>query len=89
MQDIRVLETTGVQVNIPERGEITIFGSMSQFCWDCLAINESFGLVSDFSHNYHCLFCYCTKISSSSVFKEDQFELRTKLNHIVLMCNSK
>ena len=54
MKDIKILETTAVKIDVPGRGEVTIFGSISQFCGDCLAINEIFGLVCDFSHDYHC-----------------------------------
>ena len=45
MSDIKILETDGIVVNIPGRGDVNIFGSLSQFSGDCLAMNEVFGLV--------------------------------------------
>ena len=72
-KDIKILETIGVQIYIPGRREVTIFGSISQFCGDFLVINEIFGLVCDFSHDYHCSMCYCTKDSLNSFFREDNF----------------
>ena len=72
VKDVKILETI-VPIYIPGRGEVTIFGSISQFCGDCLAINEIFGLVCDFSHDYHCSMCYCTKDFLNSFFREDNF----------------
>jgi hypothetical protein len=82
-KDIKILETIGVQIYIPGRREVTIFGSISQFCGDFLVINEIFGLVCDFSHDYHCSMCYCTKDSLNSFFREDNFVLRSKISHTI------
>lgn len=81
MKDINILETSGIQINVAGRGQVNFFGSLSQFSGDCLAINEIFGLVCDFSHDYHCSMCYCSKISMSSFFTEDKFELRSRNSH--------
>lgn len=81
MEDIKTLETTGIKVDIPGRGEVNIFGSIAQFSGDCLAMNEIFGFICDFSHDYHCTMCYCTKNSMQSFFKEENFNLRSKTLH--------
>ncbi len=82
MKDIKILETSGVEIDVQGKGNVTVFGFLTQLSGDCLAINEIFGLVCDFSHDYHCSMCYCTKDSLSSFFTEDKFELRFKTSHI-------
>ena len=78
---MNILEDKGITVYIPEIGERVIFGAVSQFTGDCLATNEIFGLITDFSHNYHCSHCYCTKDIMSTKFHEEDFVLRTKAEH--------
>lgn len=87
MEEIKLLETEGVSVNIPGRGDVTIFGSLSVFSGDCLAVNEIFGLVCDFSHDYHCSICYATKKELSTNFVESSFELRSKQQHAIDLDN--
>lgn len=71
MDELNILDTDGISVSIPETGDIKIFGSISQFTGDCLATNEIFGLVEDFSHDYYCPHCYCTRDSISHTFNEN------------------
>jgi hypothetical protein len=81
MDELNILETDGISVSIPETGDINIFGSISQFTGDCLATNEIFGLVEDFSHDYYCPHCYCTRDSISHTFNENEFVSRGKIEH--------
>ena len=76
-----ILQNQGIDVNIPEIGEVRIFGALSQFSGDCLATNEIFGLICDFSHDYHCPHCYCTKQMMSNNFSASDFPLRSKDEH--------
>ena len=44
--DIKILETDGIDVDIKGKRHMHIFGSISQFCGDSLATNEIFGLFN-------------------------------------------
>ena len=71
MKDIEILETTGVKIDVQGREEVTIFGFISQFYGDCLAINDIFGLVVNF-FDYHCSMFSFTKDSLNLYFTENE-----------------
>ena len=81
MDELNFLETGGIHVSVPEMGDVLIFGSISQFTGDCLATNEIFGLVEDFSHDYYFPHCNCTRDSISKKFNENDFIFRGKIEH--------
>lgn len=79
MEDLKTLESTGIVVNVHERGDVRFFGSISLFAGDCLALNEIFGFICSFSHGYHCSMCYAQTMTES--FLEKDFQLRTERSH--------
>ena len=79
MEDLKTLESTGIVVNVHERGDVRFFGSISQFAGDCLALNEIFGFICSFSHGYHCSMCYNQTMTES--FLKKDFQLRTERSH--------
>lgn len=78
MDDINMLETNGILVDIPGVGIKRIFATISQFSADSLALNQVFGLIESFSGDYCCAICYATKLQMSTLFFESDFVLRTK-----------
>jgi hypothetical protein len=81
-EDIKILETSGVSVEIKGKGTMQIFGSISQFCGDSLATNEIFGLVENFSTTDNCCsICYGTIQERSAHFLESSFLLRNREFH--------
>lgn len=87
MEDLQTLETEGVTISVPEVGDIQIHATISQFSGDCLAMNEIYGLVCDFSHDYNCAICYSTKEEFSNNFLDTHFSLRSKQQHAVDLLN--
>ncbi len=81
VEEMTILENEGIIVDIPDVGSKLISAAVSKFSGDCLATNEIFGLISDFSHNYHCPHCYCLKEIMSTKFRENDFILRTRAEH--------
>jgi hypothetical protein len=81
MEDIEKFETEGILVSIPGRGEVRIFGCISQFSGDCLAKNELYGLTCSFSHDYNCSMCYAKRDAFQSYFREENFAFRSKEEH--------
>lgn len=81
MLGLNTLETDGYIVNIPNVGEVHVFGSLSQFTGDCFATNEIFGMICDFSHDFHCNMYYSDKQTMSTVLREETLFLRTKQEH--------
>lgn len=75
--DIKKLETSGIQVYVPQLGVIQVYATLGQFTADNLALNEIFGLVESFSHDYCCVFCYATRDEMQQKFRESMFTLRT------------
>ena len=68
-EDIKILETSGVSVEVKGKGTMQIFGSISQFCCDSLATNEIFGLVENFSTTDNCCsICYGTTRKKCAFF---------------------
>ena len=81
MEDIVKFETEGIMVSIPGRGEVRVFGSISQFSGDCLAKNEIYGLTCSFSHDYNCSICYAKRDEFQKKFREENFTFRSKEEH--------
>ena len=77
ISDIKKLETTGIQVDVPQLGVIQVYATLGQFTADNLALNEIFGLVQSFSHDYCCVLCYATRDEMQQKFRESMFILRT------------
>ena len=52
VEEISEFESTGVECDVAGRGVLQIYGTLSQFTADNLAINQIFGLVEGFSGDY-------------------------------------
>jgi len=76
VKDVKILETI-VPIYIPGRGEVTIFGSISQFCGDCLAINEILKVYDmmlwqvgdNFLPFFRIQFTGCDHLSDANIFE--------------------
>ena len=78
MEDIRLLEMEGIDINVKNLGTRRIFATISNFCGDALGMNQIFGMVESFSCDYCCVICYATREQMGKYFFESDFELRTQ-----------
>lgn len=81
MEDIEEFQTEGIVVSIPDRGEVRIFDSISQFLGDCPAKNEMYGLTCSFSYDHNCSMCYGKRAEFQTYFREENFKFRSKEEH--------
>lgn len=81
VDDLIDLETKGFEIDIPGRGLCKVFVTLAQFTADNLAINQTFGLIESFAHDFCCALCYCTKNEMQSGFHEKCFRARTAALH--------
>ncbi len=77
LPDLKILEEEGILIDIPGIGFKRIFAFFAQFTGDNIEINEAFGLITCFTADCVCPFCYGTKEEFQLFFRESQFELRT------------
>ena len=78
MDDIVLMATKGLEIEVRGLGQVQVYAGLSTFCADALAMNNIFGLVESFSHDFYCLICYVTRASALVYFMENQFKLRNK-----------
>ena len=67
----------GLDVHIPGKGIVKLFGTLSQFTGDNLAINQTFGFTESFSGDYCCIFCFATRHEMQVYSQERDFQMRT------------
>lgn len=80
--DLNTLATTGISVNI-NGIDRTFRGALLSFLADNLASNQLGGFKQSFSFSYRsCRTCLVTQNSLSSSFVSDNFEVRTKADHL-------
>jgi hypothetical protein len=61
VDELRVLETDGFELQICNVGVFRVYVRMFQFTADNLAVHETFGLIESFSRDFCCALCYCTR----------------------------
>ena len=72
VNDIKVLETEGLNISMSER---VIHGTIVQVTGDNLGLHGLFGFVESFSARYCCRFCLLEKTCFQTVFCEDNPEV--------------
>jgi len=81
MQEVHILETQGITVEISGAGSRQLFGTLYQVTCDNLALNALFGFSKSFNSDFFCVHCYATKDEIQHLFRENQFTLRTKMSY--------
>jgi hypothetical protein len=61
VDELRVLETGGFELEICNVGVFRVYVRMFQFISDNLPVHETIELIESFSHYFCCALCYCTK----------------------------
>lgn len=61
VDELRDLEDIGFLIDIPGKENFRVFVNLGQFTADNLAVNQTFGLIESFSHDFYCALCYTKK----------------------------
>lgn len=80
-EELEFFEKEGLDDHIPGKGIVKIFGTISLFTGDNLAINQTFGFTESFSGDYCCIFCYATRHEMQVYSQERDFQMRTIGNY--------
>jgi hypothetical protein len=81
VQEIIEFETTGIEVEVPGKGVVRVYGRLAHFTGDNLAVNQMFGFVGGFSGDYCCAICYATRNDMQTFTRERDFKLRNRQDY--------
>jgi hypothetical protein len=76
VQEILEFETDGIEVEVPHKGVVRVYGRLAHFTGDNLAVNQMFGFVEGFSGDYCCAICYAKRNDMQTFNREKDFKLR-------------
>ncbi|XP_034255474.1 uncharacterized protein LOC117653729 [Thrips palmi] len=81
IRELVLLETEGVKLNLPERGEVTMFLAVGLILGDNKALNSICGFQEGFSAIHYCRVCTCPNNLAKKMFVEDPALLRTPVSY--------
>lgn len=81
LEDLKKLETDGIEIVLTDKSKIRIYFAMILFTGDNLAVNEALGLVTSFSGNYWCRTCRARKDVAQKLTEVDETLLRNRTNY--------